>query len=69
VDDGICRGSIPEGLFTVAGVTVYYSNGTHYCGFPTMDLYERITGHRDIAGLPDYPAVPASLIFDGVCQG
>jgi hypothetical protein len=60
-------GAMSPGLFTIGGRDIYYSNGSHYCYFPTMEVYFRLTGRTDIVGVPDYPAVPAGLIFAGNC--
>lgn len=58
----------PQGLFK-ANNGIYYSNGNrHYCYFPNMEEFKRITGRADAVGIPDYEKVPDSMLSEGACS-
>ena len=58
---------ISEGLFVV-GVGIYYSNGSAFCYFPSMELYTRRTGRTDVVGVRQYSALPTAMKNDGSCK-
>ena len=58
---------IPEGLFVV-GHAIYYSNGHHYCYFPSMTTFTRLTGRTDVVGVKSYSSIPGTMVNDGNCK-
>lgn len=82
-NDGACKGtsgpivSTPApaqnsgagvvGLFMV-GSGIYYSNGSAYCFFPSMDVYVAKTGRQSADGLTRFSTIPGGLNNDGACQ-
>ena len=58
---------IPEGLFLV-GTGLYYSNGQAYCYFPSMEVYTRLTGRTDAAGVKSYSSIPSTMTNHGTCK-
>ncbi|NUN04732.1 MAG: hypothetical protein HUU57_03125 [Bdellovibrio sp.] len=74
VDAGVCTDKqapteqpISEGLF-VLGTGIYYSNGTAYCYFPSMELYKQRTGRSEINGVRRVTSIPAAMKNDGDCK-
>ncbi len=74
VDAGVCTDKqapteqpISEGLFVV-GTGIYYSNGSAYCYFPSMELYRQRTGRTDINGVRRFSSIPAVMKNDGNCK-
>lgn len=57
--------AISEGLFSY-GQTVYYSNGSHYCGFDTMSRFTNVTGRNSTVGIRETGS-PSGMIYDGLC--
>lgn len=60
--------AISEGLFTIGGIHIYYSNGSAYCYFPTMELYTLRTGKTNISGVRNFTSIPSIMRNDGNCQ-
>ncbi len=58
---------ISEGLFVV-GISIYYSNGSAYCYFPTMSLFTQKTGRTNIDGIRTVSGIPSIMTFNGNCQ-
>lgn len=77
--DGACKGADPivsvptsvsggaPGLFMVSS-GIYYSNGTAYCYFPSMDSFVAKTGMTSPDGIVRLSAIPSKLRNDGACQ-
>ncbi len=66
-DGSHCRVIVRPGLFRVGG-GVFYSNGSHTCGFATPNHLQALTGVTDVSGLfvfDRYPDMP----YDGPCGG
>ncbi len=59
--------AIPEGLF-MSGSGIYYSNGSAYCAFPSMDVFTKKTGRTNADGITYYATIPQIMRNDGVCQ-
>ena len=79
-NDGACKGSsvpvvsVPTsinngapGLFMV-GSGIYYSNGSAYCYFPSMDVFIAKTGLSSSDDIVRLSAIPSSLRSDGACK-
>lgn len=77
-NDGACRPANPSsgggspppavtGLFMV-GSGIYYSNGSAYCYFPSMDLFIARTGKQNADGIVRLTQTPSGLRNDGACQ-
>lgn len=58
---------IPEGLFAILP-NIYYSNGSAYCYFPSMEHFTLRTGRTNAEGIRLVPSIPAVMRNDGLCQ-
>ena len=58
--------AIPPGMFIV-GQTVYYSNGSAYCHYPSWDAYRRAGGPADTSRLRAPGSIPACMADHGAC--
>ena len=71
---GECSGDraadfMPAGLFMTLDGAVFNSNGLSYCGYPDPASYTRLTGRRNMDGIPMLASAPTRLQNDGPCQG
>lgn len=64
--DGDCAEVAPAGPFSVNGVDLYFSNGSHYCHFGDFPWYAFTQGNRPVASLPSYGRTP-NMPYDGDC--
>ena len=58
---------ISEGLFTI-GANIYYSNGSSYCYFPSMELYTLRTQKTNTQGVRNFSFIPAVMTNEGNCK-
>jgi hypothetical protein len=58
---------IQSGIFKI-GFDLYYSNGSHFCYFPTMEIYTARTGRTEANGVPSYTELPIVMKNDGSCK-
>lgn len=58
---------LPAGIFKVGG-GIYYSNGTSYCGFPSMPVYTQLTGKMDANGVRNDSSLPQGMNNVGLCS-
>ncbi len=56
-----------EGSFRLRG-EVYYSNGSVYCQYESVEAFLCSTGSRNLRGAPSLDAVPSGLTFGGACE-
>ncbi len=73
-NDGACQGSVGgtsatpiSGFFIVSG-SIYYSNGSHYCYYPSWSMFTTRTGRSNTDGIPVLSSLPSNLVGDGTCQ-
>lgn len=58
---------VSVGLFMQNGVGIYYSNGTKYCVFPSMGVYQDITGSTATEGMRKYSTLPSGMAAVSPC--
>lgn len=58
---------IAEGLFML-GVGIYYSNGSAYCQFGSMESFTKATGRTNADGIRRVTGIPSSMKSDGDCE-
>lgn len=59
---------IAAGLFAL-GEGIYYSNGSDYCYFSSMNSFTQITGRTSQAGISQVTGIPSGMNNHGACQG
>lgn len=65
---GLCARASLSGIFGV-GVDLFYSNGSEYCKFPSMEFYTARTGVKSLpAEAFVFPKYPSQLPYVGLCQ-